>query len=559
MLQPLNTTPIQPSLGESNLFLISSQGPGALSFNEFNPLFNRDQVNAQGSFLLGQDSTLAGEGILSGIYKKLSFSAGYSGYTTDGFRDNNSQDDKIANAFVQAQLSPATSVQAEVRYRNLETGDLELRFDENDFSSLLKQKAEGTNVRVGLRQDLGPAVTALASYMHADKDVDFDQPEFLPATNVGRVLNEKADSLEGQFLVRAPRVKVVAGAGYFDIDAEETTVIAFDDPDFGFTLTDATDRKDKHANLYAYAHVGLPANLTLTLGASGDLFDETGTTLESIAFPGFPADGAVPVPAQVYGEKNQFNPKAGLTWSPNSGTTLRGAWFRTLKRTLVTDQTLEPTQVAGFNQFFDDASATRSDVWGVAVDQKFGGKAFAGVEYSQRDLTIPQTLFLVSPDTGEASVSVEEREGREDLSRVYLFAAPHPRLTFGVEYEYEELERAPELSLTYQKVKTHRVPISARFFHPSGLSAFVGLTYLKQEGEFLTFDEMGQNVYVPGEKDFWVADAGLRYRLPRRYGFLVAGVNNLTDETSTYEATDPNNLAIRPGRVVYARVVLAFP
>ena len=28
MLQPLNTTPIQPRLGESNLFLISSQGPG---------------------------------------------------------------------------------------------------------------------------------------------------------------------------------------------------------------------------------------------------------------------------------------------------------------------------------------------------------------------------------------------------------------------------------------------------------------------------------------------------------------------------------------------------
>jgi hypothetical protein len=108
MLQPLNTTPIQPSLGESNLFLISSQGPGILSFNEFNPLFNRDQVNIQGGFLAAQDSTWAGEGIASGIYKKLSFSAGYSGYKTDGFRENNSQDDKIANAFVQAELGPGT-------------------------------------------------------------------------------------------------------------------------------------------------------------------------------------------------------------------------------------------------------------------------------------------------------------------------------------------------------------------------------------------------------------------------------------------------------------------
>ena len=122
MLQPLNTTPIQPSLGESNLFLISSQGPGALAFNEFNPLFNRNQVNAQGSFLVGEDDTLAGEGIVSGIYKKLSFSAGYSGFKTDGFRENNSQDDKIANAFVQVELSPSTSLQAEVPHRDLDDG-----------------------------------------------------------------------------------------------------------------------------------------------------------------------------------------------------------------------------------------------------------------------------------------------------------------------------------------------------------------------------------------------------------------------------------------------------
>jgi hypothetical protein len=54
-------------------------------------------------------------------------------------------------------------------------------------------------------------------------------------------------------------------------------------------------------------------------------------------------------------------------------------------------------------------------------------------------------------------------------------------------------------------------------------------------------------------------DTALRYRLPKRFGFLAVGVNNLTDERSTYQATDSRNLRIRPGRVVYASVVLAVP
>jgi tetratricopeptide (TPR) repeat protein len=95
LLQPSNITPIQPRLGESNLFLISSGGAGDLSFNEFNPLFKRDRVALQASGLVGENSTWAGEGIVSGIHKKLSFSAGYSYFETDGFRMNNDQEDKI--------------------------------------------------------------------------------------------------------------------------------------------------------------------------------------------------------------------------------------------------------------------------------------------------------------------------------------------------------------------------------------------------------------------------------------------------------------------------------
>ncbi len=44
-------------------------------------------------------------------------------------------------------------------------------------------------------------------------------------------------------------------------------------------------------------------------------------------------------------DKKLLNPKFGITWNPAQNTTIRVAVFRTLKRLLVTDQTLEPTQV----------------------------------------------------------------------------------------------------------------------------------------------------------------------------------------------------------------------
>ncbi len=49
----------------------------------------------------GENDTYSGEGVLAGIYKKLSFSVGGFHYQTRGFRKNADQDDDIGNAFVQ--------------------------------------------------------------------------------------------------------------------------------------------------------------------------------------------------------------------------------------------------------------------------------------------------------------------------------------------------------------------------------------------------------------------------------------------------------------------------
>jgi hypothetical protein len=64
--------------------------------------------------------------------------------------------------------------------------------------------------------------------------------------------------------------------------------------------------------------------------------------------------------------------------------------------------------------------------------------------------------------------------------------------------------------------------------------------------------------YEDGNDDFWLLDAAISYRLPKRYGFITVGVANLTDEKFEYFDSDINNPHILPDRFFFGKVTLAF-
>ena len=143
---------------------------------------------------------------------------------------------------------------------------------------------------------------------------------------------------------------------------------------------------DTHKNGYVYASINYPDNVIVTLGISADLFDS------------------------AIIDRQQVNPKIGLIWAPSAGTTLRAAAVRTLKRTLISSQTVEPTQVAGFNQFFDDGNATDSWRYGLAIDQKVSPNMYVGAEVSKRDLVVPTIFTSVGPGPSAQRVVDIDRE-----------------------------------------------------------------------------------------------------------------------------------------------------
>jgi hypothetical protein len=339
---------------------------------------------------------------------------------------------------------------------------------------------------------------------------------------------------EVQHLLRWRQLYLITGVGHFDGDRTDN----FNLPSLGFST--ATEDDSRHTNLYLYSLINSPHNVTWTLGGSGNFFKVTTRNKE---------DG------RILGtlERNQFNPKFGVTWNPFPNTTLRGAVFKVVKRSLLSDQTIEPTHVAGFNQFFDDADGATSWRYGAAIDQKFSTVLSGGVELSRRDIDMP-----FSAPQLDGALRFPEADWQEDLGRAYLYWTPHSWLAMSAEYQYERFRRRDNLfgEEGIAKSYTHRVPLGINLFHPSGLRARLKTTYVNQVGDFT--DVPTAEVGKHGSDQFWVVDASIGYRLPDRRGLFTIDVRNLFDNRFNFHDTNPRSPTVAPERQVLVRFTLAF-
>ncbi len=531
LLQPLNMTPVQPQLAESSLFIQEGAGPSVLSFNEFNPLFARNRFALQANGVAGGKDTYGNDLVQSAIWNRLSYSIGQYHYETDGFRDNNDLDQDIYNAFVQTSLSPEVNLQAEYRYRDIDRGDPILLFDPNAFLKDFKEEEDSNFVRFGLRYSPMPGSDILVSLSH--NDVDFEQTIKNKQFGETEVLDIDEDGYgsEVQYLFRNPWLNAVGGGGYFRRDSEETD--KFDDGDS--TTKTRSDSDTNHYNFYFYSYLTFPHNVTWTIGASVDLFDSDDLDLN----------------------ENQFNPKFGVSWQILPKTALRAAAFRTFKRTLLFDQTLEPTQVSGFNQFYDDGEGTEAWRYGVGLDQQLTDTITMGAEYTKRDLDVVGEVVEDNAG-GPPDISVKRRDWDEKQGRVYLYWAPHPWIALSAEYDYEEFERTRDFQGdgNLLRLTTQRFSAGIGLFHPSGLSLKVQPIYMDQDGKFGLVDGSGST-----EEDndrFAILNAAISYRLPKRFGILSIEARNLFDNRFDFQDTDPANPSISPERLILVKLVLSF-
>ncbi len=518
MRQPLNATPIQPQLAEADLFILEGAGPADLSFNEFNPVFTRNGYSLQTNGVMGGNNTRGYDVTGSAIWQRAAASIGYFHYDTDGFRENNDNNRDIANVFLQYQPFVNTSIQAEVRTRDLEQGDLGLFFDQDSFSRLIRQDEDNNSYRIGLRHQFNRQHDILININKSIVEATLRVPGIIEIA-----FDRHALSGEIQHLWQTERWKVISGLGHIKSDDQQriSSLGAFA---FSPTIDESTVT-DRNAYLYS---TYLPNDeWLLTLGLSYDRLR-----------------GAIV-------DRNQLNPKFGMSWTPMPSTIIRAGAFKTVTRSLIGSQTLEPTQVAGFNQFFSDATATESWRYGIGIDHEFSDDLFAGFEFSQRDLAI-LSLNLLNPP----AVSVVEEDFEEQLYRAYLYWTPDDRWATHAEFQAEKLKRDLFNAAlgTFTELDTYRLELGAEYFHPSGFSAGFNTTFIQQQGIVASRMQMLE----PGKDDFVVLDAEIGYRLPNRMGNIVLVGKNLFNTEFNFQETDRNSPSVAPEPLILLQATIFF-
>ena len=514
LLQDVNVSPVQPTISETSLNIATLGGPAALGFNEFNPLFQRNDLSINMTGLGGTDDTFTGEAVISGVHDSFSWSVGGAAYDTDGIRDNNDLENRLITAYAQYAFSESVNAQVEFRRRRSEYGDLDLNGALDNFLPNERNDFDEDSYRAGLRISPGPNHQILVSVIYSERDIGVTDSQFFEIPDVIAVTADvdaqsKVESWqpELQYIYERDNFNVIAGAAYSKADQDDVVIFTFTQEILGFPfpippIVDVFEDRfmpdPEDLRGYAYVNVDLLPNMTWTLGLSVQDYDEELFDIDRV------------------------NPKVGVQWDVTNQLLVRAAYFETIKPALASNRTLEPTQIAGFNQLYDDADATRSDTWGVGLDFNSGGVFAAGAEFTSRD--------MVNPGFLATDVIFDERE-EENISG-YLYLTPGERWAARLSANYNTFENDEEsIASIPAELETLSVPLAISYFHSSGFFAGVTATYVDQEVE--EFDPFGGEVET-GD-DFVVVDVSVGYRFPKRRGIVSVSVKNLFDEDFEYQ------------------------
>jgi hypothetical protein len=277
-----------------------------------------------------------------------------------------------------------------------------------------------------------------------------------------------------QYIYQGDNLRNVTGGSYTTNDVSSAV-------DFAGLFTESFNFDVSSWSAYSYLYLDAPQQMTWTLGGALVSYDED---LQ---------DGV---------DVLEFLPKVGLRAEITDGLRVRASYLRSFKPRLVSEQILEPTSVAGFNQFYDAINGSLFDQIGGSIELVLSRNLTVGAEAIKRWWDVP-------PDA----------HTDEEVYRGYAYATLPGDFALAAEF-VKERSKSDSL-LDFEHWETTSIPLTLSYFAESGWFASAGVEFV---------DHSVVHFGTSGSDTFNLVNATVGLRLPNERGIISIGAQNLFDQ-----------------------------
>ncbi|MGP8199694.1 MAG: FecR domain-containing protein [Limisphaerales bacterium] len=550
-------TPWEDELLMANL--LSPVGAGVLSQNvsqqEYSKLFAADGLGVSSQTEYFSRGAWMENGSQFGVSGPLAYALNAYYYTDPGWRPNNGIDNSDYSAEVKYQITPKDTAFLEVERTELQAGDPFQYYNWNTPKSatstgydptLEEYEEQDPNILIGYHRDWGTGNQTLFLYRNLqDHFSSYDGLYNVPvlgapgdgASTDYLQRTTELNSLEVQHIYQSEKQSVIAGARYQNESMQSADVIGVPNLFLGapsLPYVPGVNTEFERYSAYGYYNLKLGDSLKLTGGLTYD-------------WERYPVNlGQPPISSQEQ-EKGRLTPKFGLDWTPGDGTRVRADFTRSMGG-LINDSstTIEPSQIAGFNQSFRSLIPQSSgfgtppglvfEAYGLGIDHKFSTGTYVDVEAQVLTSEGNQQIGgeIVTPAVTLAPLGQSQYFQEEDAF-VSVNQLIGREVSVGARYALTAVDvsvnDSPITGTTFvqnhENSTLNEFSMFGNYYLPCGFFSTFQANWWVQHNAYNGFSASGAS--EPGA-DFWQCNIYGGYRFPRRHIEMAIGLVNMFNQ-----------------------------
>jgi tetratricopeptide (TPR) repeat protein len=472
------------------------------SFNDYTTLFEAPDAKWTVAGQQGSFETYSGTIIASGGARRFAYGVVGSIFTSDGYQPENGDElsfDGIAQ--IKFALTPHSDLLLLYSHGQQNAGDLAPPIISADGGNNihLRQYTRRHRGEIGYHQRFRPGSDLLVLFSGQKLETTTDDPHRFPnlfgAGLQGGLRSARRDpdlNLQASHMHKAGPFQFRYGLDMFEGRTRDRRTIPCCLPEFETDFGEALESQDvRFRNIYLHTDYTLHPRLILTGALHHDWSNDNN----------FDNDPEEPSPTIT-----EWNPQAGIFFSPFDSTTLRFAFIRSLQTHSL--ERMAPTNVDGFVIAQNDPRLSRNTGYNFGWDQRLFRSSFFRATGYVRDRRTP-----VLEETFEGFVpgTVENHFNGADVVWNQLIGD-----RFSVVPQYSVVRNEDVNGVRHE----HDVTVRMFYISPRRFWVSLGENYIRQGGT-------SGNTTV--RANFFTTDFNVSWELPRKLGLLSFGVTNLFD------------------------------